>query len=68
MPQSRRRNRARRSFAGAIAHALYRFVYQTLRILMVVASAIGPAMPPPPPPPPPPIEMVDDQGEREKAR
>jgi hypothetical protein len=34
---------------------------------MVVASAIGPAMPPPPPPPPPAIEQVDDQGQvREK--
>jgi hypothetical protein len=30
---------------------------------MVIASAIGPAMPPPPPPPPPAIEMVDDEGE-----
>jgi hypothetical protein len=63
MSSLQRRARRRRSFARALAHHLFRFVYQALRILMVVASAIGPAMPPPPPPPPPPIEMVDDDGE-----
>jgi hypothetical protein len=63
MSSLRRRARRRRSLARTVAHALFRFVYQTLRILMVVASAIGPAMPPPPPPPPPPIEQVDDDGE-----
>ncbi|HMI83432.1 MAG TPA: hypothetical protein VK550_05015 [Polyangiaceae bacterium] len=68
MSSSRRRARRRRSVVRTLAHVLFRFVYQTLRILMVIASAIGPAMPPPPPPPPPPIEQVDDQGERrEKA-
>jgi hypothetical protein len=42
---------------------LFRFVYQALRTLMVIASAMGPAMPPPPPPPAPPIEQVDEDGE-----
>jgi len=63
MSSSSRRARRRRSVARTVAHVLFRFVYQALRILMVVASAIGPAMPPPPPPPPPPIEQVDDDGE-----
>ncbi|MET0594992.1 MAG: hypothetical protein ABW133_19995 [Polyangiaceae bacterium] len=63
MSTSRRHGRKKRSIAGTIAHFVFRFVYRTLRILMVVASAIGPAMPPPPPPPPPPIEQVDDDGQ-----
>ena len=58
-----RRVRRRRSVARTIAHVLFRFVYRTLRMLMIVAAAIGPAMPPPPPPPPPSIEQVDDDGE-----
>ena len=68
MSSMRRRARRRRSFARTVASGLFRFVYQTLRILMVIASAIGPAMPPPPPPPPPPIEQVDDQGEMREKR
>ena len=60
MSTSRRRARPKRSLAGTVAYFVFRFVYRTLRILMVIASAIGPAMPPPPPPPPPPIEQVDD--------
>ena len=67
MSSTRRRARRRRSLVGTVAYALFRFVYQMLRILMVVASAIGPAMPPPPPPPPPPIEQVDDDGELDKS-
>jgi hypothetical protein len=63
MSSSSRRARRRRSVARTLAHVLFRFVYQMLRILMVVASAIGPAMPPPPPPPPPPIEQIDEEGE-----
>jgi hypothetical protein len=63
MSSLRRRARRRRSFVRWIAYVLFRFVYRTLRILMVIASAIGPAMPPPPPPPPPAIEQVDDDGE-----
>jgi hypothetical protein len=67
MSSSRSRARRRRSVVRTAAYVLFRFVYQALRILMVVASAIGPAMPPPPPPPPPPIEQVDDEGELDKA-
>lgn len=67
MSSLRRRARRRRSVARWVASVLFRFVYRTLRILMVVASAIGPAMPPPPPPPPPPIEQVDEDGELDKA-
>jgi hypothetical protein len=63
MSSSSRRARRRPSVVRTLAHVLFRFVYQMLRILMVVASAIGPAMPPPPPPPPPAIEQVDDDGE-----
>jgi hypothetical protein len=63
MSSSRRRARRKRSLAGTIAYFVFQCVYRTLRILMVVASAIGPAMPPPPPPPPPAIEQVDDAGE-----
>jgi transposase len=63
MSSGKRRAHRRRSLTRRVAHVLFRFVYQTLRILMVIASAIGPAMPPPPPPPPPAIEMVDDEGE-----
>jgi len=63
MSSWKRRARRRRSFARALAYFVFRSVYQALRILMIVASAIGPAMPPPPPPPPPAIEMVDDEGE-----
>jgi hypothetical protein len=66
MSTSRRRGRQRRSLAGKVAYYVFRLIYKTLRILMVVASAIGPAMPPPPPPPPPPIEMVDDEGEKDR--
>jgi hypothetical protein len=62
MSSLHRRARRRRSVARTVAYYAFRAVYQTLRILMVVASAIGPAMPPPPPPPPPPIEQVDDDG------
>ena len=63
MSSLHRRARRRRSVARTVAYYLFRAVYQALRVLMVVASAIGPAMPPPPPPPPPPIEQVDDAGE-----
>jgi hypothetical protein len=63
MSSSYRRARRRRSVARTLAHVLFRFVYQALRTLMVIASAIGPAMPPPPPPPPPPIEQVDEEGQ-----
>ena len=63
MSSLHRRARRRRSVARTLAYCVFRFVYRTLRVLMVVASAIGPAMPPPPPPPPPPIEQVDDAGE-----
>jgi hypothetical protein len=63
MSSLHRRARRRRSVARTLAYHVFRFVYQTLRVLMVVASAIGPAMPPPPPPPPPPIVQVDEEGE-----
>jgi hypothetical protein len=58
-----RRARRRRSVARTLAYYVFRFIYRTLRILMVLAAAIGPAMPPPPPPPPPAIEQVDEEGE-----
>jgi hypothetical protein len=64
MSSSRRRARRHRSLVRTVAYVFFRFVYRTLRILMIVASAVGPAMPPPPPPPPPPIVQVDDEGER----
>jgi hypothetical protein len=63
MSSLHRRARCRRSVAGAVVYYVFRFVYQTLRVLMVVASSIGPAMPPPPPPSPPAIEQVDEDGE-----
>lgn len=63
MSSSYRRARRPRSVAWSLAHMLFRFVYQALRTLMVIASAMGPAMPPPPPPPAPPIEQVDEDGE-----
>jgi hypothetical protein len=66
MSTSRKRRRRKRSLAGRIAYFVFRSVYKTMRILMVIASAIGPAMPPPPPPPPPPIELVDDEGEKDR--
>jgi len=63
MSSYQRRARRRPSFARTLVYFVFRSVYRALRILMVLASAIGPAMPPPPPPPPPPIEQVDDAGE-----
>jgi len=40
-----------------------RSLRRLLRVLFIVAAAMGPRLPPPPPPPPPAVEQIDPGGQ-----
>jgi hypothetical protein len=55
--------RPRRGLARRIVRRVFGILHKILRILFVVASALGPGMPPPPPPPRQTMEQHDAGGE-----
>ncbi|MBK8259422.1 MAG: hypothetical protein IPK82_43045 [Polyangiaceae bacterium] len=49
----------------SVFQRIVRLGWKVLRVLMVMASALGPGMPPPPPPPKPTADMIAS-GAKEK--